>query len=45
MNIPKELIRVVEKAMAKDPAERFATANLLADALARIIHHSRGASL
>lgn len=35
-NVPKELIRVVEKAMAKDPAERFATANLLADALEKV---------
>ncbi len=33
-DLPAELIRVVEKAMAKDAAERFATIDALGDALA-----------
>lgn len=34
--VSKELIRIVEKIMAKDPGERFATAKLLADALEKV---------
>ncbi|MBN1654360.1 MAG: serine/threonine protein kinase [Deltaproteobacteria bacterium] len=34
--VPRELIRIIEKAMAKDPAERFASAALLANALQRL---------
>jgi serine/threonine protein kinase len=35
-DVPNELVQVVEKAMAKDPAQRFVTANLLASALEKI---------
>jgi serine/threonine protein kinase len=36
LDVPEKLIHLVAKAMAKDPAERFATANLLAKALEQI---------
>ncbi len=35
-DISKTLIQIVDKAMAKDPAQRFATANLLANALEKV---------
>jgi hypothetical protein len=35
-NVPEGLIHIVEKAMAKEPSERFATAHLLANALEQV---------